>query len=120
MNLEGIISSMSAKNNNYKGKQREVFEQAFNEIGGIDKLMSWALEMNEDGKLVNYGEFIKHYVKLVPPIKPDKEDKGETQESFIMGLIKAENILALNKGKPKQLIDVTDISDNDTIETQSH
>ncbi len=111
---------MSAKNNNYKGKQREVFEQAFNDIGGLEKLTAWALEMSEEGKLVNYGEFLKHYVKLVPPVKADKEDKGETQESFIMGLIRAENILKLGKGKPQQLIDVTDSSDNDTIEIPSH
>ena len=103
---------MSAKNNNYKGKQREVFERAFNDIGGIDKLKQWALEIDENGKLINYNEFIKHYVKLVPPIKPDKEDKQDTQESFIMSLIKADNILRLKQGQPKQLIDIGHVDDN--------
>jgi hypothetical protein len=97
---------MSAKNNNLKGKQREVFNDAFDSIGGIGKLVSWALEIDDNGKLVNYGEFLKHYVKLVPPIKPDKDDSKDTQESFIMGLIKADNILKIDKGKPKQIIEV--------------
>jgi hypothetical protein len=100
---------MSAKNNNLKGKQREVFNEAFDRIGGLSKLVSWATELDENGKLVNYSEFLKHYVKLVPPIKPDKDDSKDTQESFIMGLIKADNILKIDKGKPKEIIEVNAI-----------
>ncbi len=83
------------------GKQREVMQMAFETLGGSEKLIEWANESSD-----NYKEFIKLYVKLVPPIKPDKQARGETQESFIMGLIKAENILQLKEGQPQQIIDV--------------
>jgi hypothetical protein len=89
-----------------KAVQRRVFEEAFTQLGGIKRLMTWCEEVDKDGNYKNYGEFIKLYVKLVPPVKPDTAKGYDTQESFIMGLIKADNILKLESGKPKQLIDI--------------
>jgi hypothetical protein len=81
-------------------------EEAFTRLGGIDRLITWAQELDDKGNNSNYKEFIKLYVKLVPPIKPEIDKNKDTQEGFIMGLIKAENILKLEEGTPKQLIDV--------------
>lgn len=88
------------------GKQREVIEMAFNELGGMSRLIEWANMPDDKGNMSNYKEFIKLYVKLVPPLKPDKDNGKQTQEGFILGLLKAENILKLKEGKPNELIDV--------------
>ena len=88
------------------GKQREVIEKAFELLGGMDELVKWANEVDDKGNKSNYREFIKLYVKLAPPLKIETGVKADTQESFIMGLIKAENILKLTEGKPNQIIDV--------------
>jgi hypothetical protein len=89
-----------------KAIQRRVFEEAFTQLGGIERLMTWAMELDDKGNSRNYGEFIKLYVKLVPPIKPDSTKTYDTQEGFIMGLIKADNILKLAEGTPDKIIDV--------------
>lgn len=89
-----------------KGEQRKVMEEAFAKLGGIDKLIRWARTPDDKGNMSNYKEFIKLYVKLVPPLKPQKDKDKDSQEGFIMGLIKAENILKLKEGEPKQIIDI--------------
>lgn len=88
------------------GKQREVIEEAFDKLGGMTALVSWAGEIDDKGNRSNYKEFIKLYAKLAPPLKVESDKDKETQEGFIMGLIKAENILKLNEGTPSQIIDV--------------
>ncbi len=93
-------------------KQREIMQKAFEKLGGLDQLVLWASERDDKGNASNYKEFIKLYIKLVPPLKPDKDNTKDTQESFIMGLLKAENLLKLKEGQPKQIIDV------DAIESQ--
>jgi len=74
----GEIPSMTAKKETTIGKQREMM----------------------------YKEFIKLYVKLVPPLKAESDKNKDTQEGFIMSLIKADNVLKLNEGKPETIIDV--------------
>jgi hypothetical protein len=88
------------------GKQRDIMEKAFDKLGGLEALVSWANELDDKGNKSNYREFIKLYVKLAPMVKPEIKDNTDTQESFIMSLIKAENILKLSKGEPRQIIDV--------------
>jgi hypothetical protein len=89
-----------------KSLQREVIEEAFNQLGGINRLIEWCNQPDDKGNMTNYKEFIKLYVKLAPPLKTETDKNKDTQEGFIMSLIKADNILKLNSGKPKQLIDV--------------
>jgi hypothetical protein len=89
-----------------KAIQRRVMEEAFTQLGGITTLMTWAQELDKYGNMSNYGEFLKLFIKLTPAIKPDTDKGYDTQEGFIMGLIKADNILKLNSGKPIQLIDI--------------
>ena len=88
------------------GKQREVIEEAFGRLGGMESLVAWANEVDSKGNKLNYGAFVKLYVKLAPPLKVETGKDKDTQEDFIMGLIKAENILKLTQGKPRQIIDV--------------
>jgi hypothetical protein len=90
-----------------KAVQREVFYQAFEMLGGIDKLIAWCNESSD-----NYKEFIKLYVKLVPPIKADKND--DNHESFIMMLMAEEKKRINGIDKPVKLIEVN------TIDSQSH
>lgn len=89
-----------------KSLQREVIEEAFSLLGGIDRLIEWANQPDDKGNYSNYKEFIKLYVKLAPPLKTEADKDKDSQEGFIMGLIKADNILKLNSGKPQQIIDV--------------
>lgn len=96
------------------GKQREIMDKAFDELGGIEFLKKWAMMVDDKGNHSNYKEFVKLYVRLVPPIKAETKDNKDTQEGFIMGLIKAENILKLSEGKPQEIIEV------DAIEPESH
>ncbi len=88
------------------GKQREVIEEAFKLLGGMDELISWAKTPDDKGNMSNYREFIKLYVKLAPPLKVESDKNKDTQEGFILGLIKAENVLKLTEGQPKEIIDV--------------
>lgn len=88
------------------GKQREVIEEAFKLLGGIDELIKWAKTPDDKGNMSNYKEFIKLYVKLAPTLKIESDKNKDTQEGFIMGLIKADNILKLTEGKPKEIIEV--------------
>jgi len=88
------------------GKQREVIEEAFSRLGGIDALVEWGNYVDKFGDKPNYKEFIKLYVKLAPPLKVNTDNSKESQEGFIMGLIKAENVLKLSEGKPETIIDV--------------
>lgn len=88
------------------GTQREIMQKAFDELGGLAELVKWAQEVDEKGNKSNYREFIKLFVKLVPPVKPATKDDTENQESFIMRLMREEQLLIANKGKPVKLIDV--------------
>jgi hypothetical protein len=86
--------------------QRRVMEEAFTQLGGITTLMTWAQELDKHGNMSNYGEFLKMFIKLTPPVKPDTDKTYDTQEGFIMGLIKADNILKLASGQPTNIIDI--------------
>ncbi len=88
------------------GKQREVMEKAFHELGGTKTLIEWANFVDKHGDKPNYKEFIKLYVKLVPPIKSDTVRSKDTQEGFIMQLVKEQNILQLQEGKPTEIIEI--------------
>lgn len=88
--------------------QREVFDLAFESLGGLTKLVKWAKSSDD-----NYKEFLKMFVKLVPPIKPG--NKGlETHESFIKMIMKEEEKRLSTLGQPQKLIDVN------VIDSQSH
>ncbi len=93
------------------GKQREIFDLAFEKLGGLDKLIEWSQESNAKGDS-NYGDFIKLYIKLVPPIKEVKSTE-DTQESFIKLVMAEEQKRLKEKGDPIKLIEV------DVIENQS-
>ncbi len=88
------------------GKQREVIEEAFRQLGGMKTLIEWANYVDKNGDKPNYKEFIKLYVKLVPPIKSDTVRSKDTQEGFIMQLVKEQNILQLQEGKPTEIIEI--------------
>ncbi len=87
---------------NNKAIQREVFYTAFEMLGGIDRLISWCNESSD-----NYKEFIKLYVKLVPPVKSDKQEL-DSHESFIKMLMAEEKARLSTLGQPQKLIDVID------------
>ena len=91
------------------GKQREIINLAFENLGGIDKLIEWANESSD-----NYKEFIKLYVKLIPPLKSDNS-KSDTHESFIALLMQEEKKRISMVDKPIKLIDV--INENESQES---
>lgn len=97
---------MTAKKETTIGKQREMMEEAFTQLGGVKRLIEWANIPDDKGNYSNYKEFVKLYVKLVPPLKAETDKNKDTQEGFIMGLIKADNILKLNEGRPETIIDI--------------
>ncbi len=82
------------------GKQREIFENAFEKLGGIDQLISWCKESDD-----NYKEFIKLFVKLVPNIKPDSK-QIESQEQFIKMIMLEQEEKQKQLGHPTKLIDI--------------
>lgn len=92
-----------------KAIQREVFHDAFEALGGIERLIQWANDVDDKGNS-NYKEFIKLFTKLVPPIKKDSKEI-ESHESFIKMLMREEKKRLSELGQPFKLIDA--------IETQS-
>ncbi len=93
------------------GKQREIFNLAFDKLGGLDRLIQWANEEDAKGNS-NYSEFIKLYIKLVPAVKESKIE-DDTQETFIKMIMSEEKKRIKENGTPVKLIEV------DVIETQS-
>ncbi len=93
------------------GKQRELFDLAFDKLGGLERLISWAEELDHKGNS-NYKEFIKLYIKLVPAVKESKSIE-DSQESFIKMIMSEEQKRIKENGTPVKLIEV------DAIETQS-
>lgn len=93
------------------GKQREIFNLAFDELGGLDRLIQWANESNAKGDS-NYSEFIKLYIKLVPAVKESKTIE-DSQESFIKMIMSEEQKRIKENGVPVKLIEA------DVIENQS-
>lgn len=86
------------------GKQRDIINKAFDKLGGIDKLIQWANESSD-----NYKEFIKLYVKLIPPLKQESV-KSDTHEGFIELLMNEEKKRIKGISKPIALIDVIDVN----------
>ena len=91
------------------GKQREIINLAFDRLGGIDKLIQWSQESSD-----NYKEFIKLYVKLIPPIKQESA-KNDTHETFIELLMTEEKKRLSMVDKSIKLIDV--INENESQES---
>lgn len=91
---------------------REVFSQAFIELGGVDRLMRWAqgyeTTCTEEAKPATSN--MKHFYTLFAKVLPKEikiEDTNRTHEQFIE-LINAENKqLELTKGEPTGLIEVS-------------
>jgi hypothetical protein len=92
-------------------KQRELFNLAFDNLGGLDKLVQWANETNDKGNS-NYGEFIKLFVKLVPAIKPDNKGAIDNHESFILAIMNEQKSIQEGLNKPIKLIDVNNTAIN--------
>ncbi len=84
-------------------KQRDIFNLAFDEMGGLERLLEWARSNNSKGDS-NYGDFLKLFVKLAPPIKQDTKD-NESHEGFIALIIKEQQLLNKEAGKPVVLLD---------------
>ncbi len=80
--------------------QREIFYDAFEKLGGIDRLLIWCNESSD-----NYKEFIKLYVKLVPPIKTNDKGDIESHESFVKMIMEEEKKRISQLGEPVKLID---------------
>ncbi len=93
------------------GKQREIFNLAFDELGGMERLVEWAQQLDHNGNS-NYKEFIKLYIKLVPAVKESKVTE-DTQESFIKMIMMEEQKRIKENGVPVKLIEA------DVIENQS-
>jgi hypothetical protein len=89
-----------------KQLQRDVFNTAFESLGGITKLIQWCNESSD-----NYKEFIKLFVKLVPPVKSDSIETS-THESFIQTLMLEEKTRLNNVSKPIKLLEVTAINES--------
>jgi hypothetical protein len=88
-------------------KQRDLFNLAFDELGGLDKLVQWANDTDTKGNS-NYGEFLKLFVKLTPPIKEQK-NATDNHESFILTIINEQKKLDSQKDKPVKLVETTAI-----------
>lgn len=55
---------------------KQVFEEAFNQLGGVRALVAWAREKK------NKGEFFKLYARLIPQDVNAKHSGSITMEDF--------------------------------------
>lgn len=88
-----IGSKCEKRQGNYKGRSpgqlndrtiitREVFSDAFIQLGGVPRLVKWAQEKDKEGALVNMGLFYSLFAKVLP--KEVKTDiTVRTHEQFI-------------------------------------
>ena len=80
---------------------REVFNLAFTELGGVQRLVEWA---EKDDNL-------KHFYTLFAKVLPKEiktEDQNRTHEQFIELMMMDEERKKLEEGKPAMLIDAAD------------
>jgi hypothetical protein len=90
-----LIPHMSAK------RRTRMFDEAFEKLGGLDKLVEWAGKSDE-----NYGEFLKQYARG----QARQADPGAGADTLATAIKKLDEIERMERA---QVIDATarDVSD---------
>ncbi len=87
---------------------REVFSQAFLELGGVDALVKWAKGLSGTCTTPKNGDNLKHFYKLFAKTLPKEiktEDLNKTQENFVKYIQAQEEKQRLAEGKPVKILD---------------
>ena len=91
---------------------RDVFSQAFLEIGGVSALVKWARGLTgtcttlKAGDKDNLKDFYKLFAKTLPK-EIKTEDVNKTQENFVKWIQAEEERLRIEKGTPVKLIEAS-------------